>query len=253
MNDENPYKPPESEIADVYASSDAGGTLEKGVSGEYDFEIMDVIKESWERTNGIKSAYWVGLLIFMLIVFGVALLMGGFGLFGAQAGILGQMLPNLLFTAITYPFLAGIIMMGVHRAVDLPVFAGQVFNSLGFVLPVIIASMLVSVFTTIGFMLLVLPGIYLSVAYFLVMPLIVEKQLGAWDAMETSRKAITKRWFKVFGLFVIMGAIVVVSMFSIIGLFWTLPMSTVMLGVLYRIIFGVEAARGKEVSGTIAA
>lgn len=253
MSDENPYKPPKAEIADVFSSSDAGGTLEQGIAGNYDFGILEIIKESWQRTYGMKTAYWLGLMIFMMIVLGVALVMGGVGVFGEQLGVFGQLLPNILFTAITYPFLAGIIMMGVHRAVDLPVSAGQVFNSLGLVVPVVIASVLMSLLTSLGFLLLVVPGIYLSVAYFLVMPLIVEKQLGAWEALEASRRAITKRWFKVFGLIVVMGVIVAISAFSIIGLLWTLPMSTVMLGVLYRVIFGVESARNKNPAGTIAA
>ncbi len=252
MNDENPYKPPESEIADVFATSDAGGTLEKGVAGEYDFEIMEVIKESWERTKGMKSAYWMGLLVLILIFLGVGMIMGGLGV-GEQSGVVVQLLENLILAVITYPFFAGIFMMGVNRSVGLPVFAGQVFNCLGYVVPIAIAAMLMIIFNWIGFLLLVLPGIYLTIAYSLVILLIVEKQLGAWEAMETSRKAITKRWFKVAGLFVVMTAIIIISAFSIIGLLWTLPMSTVMLGVLYRIVFGVEAARGKATAGRIAA
>ena len=243
MSEENPYQPPESEIADVFTTSDAGGSLSHGIAGDYDFKILDVIQESWTRTKGMKRAYWGGMVIFLLIVFGVMLLMAGLGLFGDQPGMLGDLASNLIFTAVIYPFLTGIIMMGVYRAVDLPVYAGQVFGYLGSTLVIIVASVATMVLTNIGFVLLILPGIYLTIAYALTIPLVIDKQLGAWKAMEASRKAITRRWFKVFGLFLLMGGILLISMLSVVGLFWALPMSSVLLGILYRIVFGVERAR----------
>lgn len=39
---------------------------------------------------------------------------------------------------------------------------------------------------------LVLPGIYLAVSYQLSLPLVADKGLGPWEAMETSRKIVSK-------------------------------------------------------------
>ena len=61
----------------------------------------------------------------------------------------------------------------------------------------------------------------------LAIPLIVERGLSPWQAMEASRKAITQHWFKVFGLFLLL------------GLIWTIPLFVMVMGVLYRTIFGV--------------
>jgi uncharacterized membrane protein len=78
------------------------------------------------------------------------------------------------------------------------------------------------------------------VAYILAIPLVVERKLSPWQALETSRKAITQHWFKVFGLFLVLGVIVLVSAIPLgIGLVWTLPMAIIAIGVLYRTIFGV--------------
>ena len=247
MTNENPYSPPISKIADVFVAGEAGGSLASGIRGEYDFKIADVIKESWRRTRGLKAAYWGGMILFILVVLGVLLLIMGIAMSGFipnfSLGIVGEQVLTLLITAVIYPFMAGIAMMGVNRAVDHPVSATQVFGYFDVFLTIMVAGILVTFLTNIGFMLLIIPGIYLTIAYALTMPLITEKKLGAWRAMESSRKAITHQWFKIFGLFLLMGLILMLGAMTVIGLFWVMPMLTAMLGVLYRIIFGVELAR----------
>ena len=59
--------------------------------------------------------------------------------------------------------------------------------------------------------------------------------------METSRKAIHKHWFKIFGLYLTMGIIYILSLIPLfLGVIWTLPMFFMVGGVLYREIFGVS-------------
>src|SRR6185436_15394437 len=45
-----------------------------------------------------------------------------------------------------------------------------------------------------------LPGIYLQVAWLFSLPLVADRRMGFWDAMELSRRAATRHWFKVFAL-----------------------------------------------------
>ena len=74
-------------------------------------------------------------------------------------------------------------------------------------------------------LLLLIPGIYLSIAYRLAIPLVVERGLSPWQALEASRKAISQHWFKVFGLFFVLMLIMLLSMIPLgIGLIWTLPL-----------------------------
>ncbi len=253
MVEHNPFEPPESVVDDVFQAGEAGGSLAAGIAGDYDFRVMDVVGEAWRRTRGVKRAYWGGMLVLLLVVVTTGLLLGGLGMVGGQRGAGQQLLVEGLLTAAIYPFLAGIIMMGVYRAVDLPVSAGMVFESLNRTGAIVVASVLVSLLTNLGFMLLVLPGVYLWVAWSLVIPLIVDKNLGPWRAMEASRKAITRHWFKVFGVMVVMGGLLIVAALTVIGLFWILPMSSVLMGVLYRIIFGVEKARRQPTEVAMAA
>ncbi|MEN8132906.1 MAG: hypothetical protein ABFS45_22555, partial [Pseudomonadota bacterium] len=107
-------------------------------------------------------------------------------------------------------------------------------------LPLAILGVLTTLLTYIGFLLLILPGIYLAIAYLLATPLLVEKQLTPWQAMENSRKAITRHWFKVFLLLLATALIMFISAIPLgLGLIWTYPMAINILGILYREIFGV--------------
>ena len=45
-----------------------------------------------------------------------------------------------------------------------------------------------------------LPGVYLAIAYSFTVILAVDKRLGFWESMETSRKVVTRQWWRVFGL-----------------------------------------------------
>lgn len=50
---------------------------------------------------------------------------------------------------------------------------------------------------------LLLPGLYLFVAWLFAIPLVADKGFEFWSAMELSRKVVTKVWFEVFALFIL--------------------------------------------------
>lgn len=50
---------------------------------------------------------------------------------------------------------------------------------------------------------LILPGLYFFVAWIFSIPLVADKRLEFWTAMELSRKVVTKVWFEIFGLFIV--------------------------------------------------
>ena len=90
-----------------------------------------------------------------------------------------------------------------------------------------------------GFFLLVLPGIYLSIAYSFAPYLIVEKNMGVWEALETSRKAITEYWWRYFGLMLVALLLVVVgSIPLLLGLIWVIPIVAIATGEVFQKTFG---------------
>jgi uncharacterized membrane protein len=78
----------------------------------------------------------------------------------------------------------------------------------------------------IGMFLLIIPGIYLAVAYSATSYLIVFRKMDFWQAMETSRKAVSKEWFSIFGLGIVLALINLAGALVLgIGLLFTIPLT----------------------------
>jgi hypothetical protein len=282
----NPYQPTATEEIQLVGGSAAGGTLQDGIEGNYDFSIIDVLKEAWQKTYGIKGTFFVAMIVYIVIIESIASIFPSdsqtISSLGMQLGMSSDdtvempqavtFLQDIVTSIVSLPIFVGMIMIGVYRSVDMPIRISIIFDYFEYTIPIVIAAFLMGILEGIGFLLLIIPGIYLMIAYGLTYPLIVEKNLRPWKAMEASRKAITHHWFKVFFIHLIMGIILLISIIPLaigfiwtapmrvdqsimsiillisiiplgIGLIWTVPMSFNMEGILYRIIFGVEAAR----------
>ncbi len=236
----NPYSTPNSNLEMPQPRSHKGGSLESGIAGEYDFTIRAMLSEAWAKTNGLKGPFWGAALLLMVSVLLIAIALS-FAL--GTGGTATRLIVQLAITAFMYPFMAGIFMMGVKRSVNQPISFNMMFSYFSVTGTVILAGFFSTILTWVGFLLLIIPGLYLAIAYGLIIPLIADKKLSAWQAMEASRKAITKRWFKIFGLYLVMGIILIISVIPLgLGLIWTYPMMVALMGILYREIFGVTGA-----------
>ena len=89
-----------------------------------------------------------------------------------------------------------------------------------------------------GLLLIYLPIIYLSTCWIFSLPLIVDKRIGFWQAMETSRKAVNKHWFMVFFYLMVGGVILTVgALLCGIGLLFATPVFAAMMATAYCHIF----------------
>jgi phage FluMu protein Com len=217
------------------------------VQGE--FTIGGMLKEAWEQTKGAKGVIWVGsavmyLVIFALIMVSVLLLPSGESEIPTATETFGNAIFQAVIDAVSVIFTAGLLFLGIRRVSGDDISWKMVFEGFSSCAgKIIVATILQSILVTIGFLLLIIPGIYLTVAYVMTLPLIVEEGMAPWEAMETSRKAIHKVWWKIAGLLVIMGLLTIVSTIPLgIGLIWTWPMFIILAGVVYRHLFG--AGRG---------
>lgn len=67
---------------------------------------------------------------------------------------------------------------------------------------------------------------YLSTAWAFTFALIVDKRMGAWAAMEASRRIVTKQWFRVFCVALLSGLLALLGIIGLfIGLLFTLPLA----------------------------
>jgi hypothetical protein len=102
-----------------------------------------------------------------------------------------------------------------------------------------LGALVASLLVTIGFAACILPGIYLGVAWKLALPIIIDKRLGFWDAMEVSRKVLTRCWWSFF-LFLIVCTLINIGgvLLCGIGLLFTAPLTMLALTFLYEDLFG---------------
>jgi hypothetical protein len=99
------------------------------------------------------------------------------------------------------------------------------------------------ILVTLGFVLCVIPGIYLAVAWYFGLLLIADKGLPFWEAMEFSRKTVSKHWFVVFGFLLVVGLLAALGLIACcIGVFVTCAVAFLAVTFAYEDIFGRKTA-----------
>ena len=94
-----------------------------------------------------------------------------------------------------------------------------------------------------GVLICLIPVIYLSVSWMFVLPLIVDKRMNFWPAMETSRKTVSKHWWLVFSLLIVCGLIKVVGVLACgVGVLFALPITFAAMMYAYESMFGPSTA-----------
>ena len=103
----------------------------------------------------------------------------------------------------------------------------------------ILLGLVSGVLSTIGYLLCIIPGLYLSVSWIFALPLVIDRNLPFWDAMELSRKVVAKHWFITFAFVLVMGLLAACGVIACcVGVFVTMPIATVALMYAYEDIFG---------------
>jgi hypothetical protein len=223
--------------------------LRQTLEGRTTLDVGAVLGEAWRRSDGARGILFGGFLAFYVLFVGAVLLVAGLleGLgLDVQRGVGGALL-NLIVGAVSYPFLAGVFMVGLRRAVGAPIAFSQLLGHYDRVLELVVLNALASLGIAFGLLLFVVPGIYLGVAWSLAMPLLIDRRLGIFDALETSRKLVTKHWFSVFALCLIGGLLLLLGAFTFgIALIWTLPWTTLAFAILYRELAGARSVGGES-------
>lgn len=227
MTDTNPYQTPQSNLQEqqpVHFQSNPN------------WDIGDVFKEAWQLTSGFKATLWGALLIYVAITIVISL---PFELIGKDSLVM-MLISQIIVGLVTYPLYAGMTMLGIKRSVGAATNAFMIFDYYSKIITIFVLYLVMMILIMIGFVLLIIPGIYLAVAYSLAIPLLVEKNMGIWEALEASRKTINKCWFKVFGLYLAVVVLLLLAAIPLgIGLIWAVPLANLVVGVVYRNLFSV--------------
>ena len=150
--------------------------------------------------------------------------------------LVGQLLGFVVMGSLDYMFLRRIRGEEVQLG---DVFAG--FN-IAFA-HLVLAGLVSGLLTGVGLVLCILPGIYLAVGYVFTLPLVIDKKMDFWPAMEVSRRVVHHHWWSMLALLIVIGLIAMAGVLvCIVGLFISIPVATAALMSVYEDLFGQQAA-----------
>ena len=156
----------------------------------------------------------------------------GVGLIPRLGWLLGPFLGWILQAGLSYMF--------IRRIRGEEVQVGDLFAGFNVAQAnILLAGLFVWALTAVGLFLCILPGIYLAVSYIFVLPLVIDKKMEFWTAMEVSRRVVHEQWFSVFllglALFVICCA---GALLCGVGLILAAPVALASLMFVYEDMFG---------------
>lgn len=179
------------------------------------FDIDKALKRGWELFKAEPAI----LVIYTVLVVGLS---GGVSFLFEDFSTIFSLLVGPALTA-------GYYLLGNRISRDDNIEFSDSFEGFKFWFPVVVVSLITGLFTIVGLIFLILPGIYLGVAYSFAMPLVIFGGFEFWTAMELSRKLITKIWWRFF-LFLLLLIVInlVGALFLLVGLLITIPASYMM-------------------------
>lgn len=191
--------------------------------------IADYIRDGWRlfAANPIPHiAYTVAMLVILFVLNWIPLV--------------GQLVAAIFLA----PLMAALYRVLDQQERGRKTTASDYLEVLNDPVPLMLLSLVMTILVTIGFFLLVIPGIYLSVAYLFAIPLVLFYRLDFWSGLETSRKLITRDWF---GYFVLVIVIAVLNMIGAalfgVGLLVTVPFTSAIVLAAFRHQIGTPGSR----------
>jgi uncharacterized membrane protein len=177
-----------------------------------EFSIQEAIKKGWEMfvTQPLNSIAFT-MLIFMIQM--------------AAAVYLKDF--SILVSILVSPALtAGFFLVANRISRGVEVRFSNFFEGFSFWGILIVTSLVSGILTFFGILALILPGIYLGVAFTFAIPFALYSGTNFWTSLELSRKLITMNWWKFFGFVLVLAAFNIIGFVcAIVGLLVTIPVS----------------------------
>lgn len=202
-------------VAVVDPEQEAAAILSRGAF----FSIGDCLSRGWQL---VISDFWpvvgTSALIFIIIM-------------ATNMAWVGLLLVG--------PLMGGLYHYFLKKIRGQPVVLGDAFA--GFTtafLQLFLLYLVSGILTSVGLILCLIPGIYLAVSYYFIFPLMVDRRLEFWPAMEISRRVVTKIWWQVFAFMLILGLVNLLGALALcVGIFVSFPVTIAATAYAYESIF----------------
>src|ERR1017187_4470740 len=244
------------------ARPDAEALEREVLARDYDLNIGSCLRRGWAL---VRSDFWplVGVTALVLVLWGAAGSVGNVSHSASSTEVSAYVLSFLLCG----PLVGGLYLHFLKKIRGERVRIETAFS--GFsnsFLQLVLAGFVTDVLMMLGLVCGILPGIYLFVAWFFTLPLVIDKRLDFWPAMRLSRKTISKHWWKFLGFLLVLGLVNLAGIMACcVGFFVTIPVSLAALMYAYEDIFnapgrptgppaqsGVPGAEGRWQAGVAA-
>lgn len=224
---------------------------------DYTLGIRSCLRRGWRL---LMEQFWVfvGITALFLALFGFAGSFGGVTLSRNVGGGDDVQIGSAVAILVSGPLWGGLMYYFLRKIRREPTTVEAAFCGFSHrFLHLFLAGFVTSLLTWIGFFFLILPGIFLLVAWMFTLPIVIDQQVDFWSAMELSRKVVTKHWFKCFGFGLVLAALMCAGALAFgIGILVASPWILASLLYAYDDIFGgatgvAPAAAGTGPSGTV--
>jgi tetratricopeptide (TPR) repeat protein len=163
---------------------------------------------------------------------------------------------SLVGIVVLYPLMGGLWLYFLNRIRGNPVNVSTVSSGFSVAFfQLVLAGLVAKALTLLGLICLILPGIYLWVAWIFTLALVVDKRLDFWPAMELSRKIVSRHWWKFFWFLILLALIHLAGLLACgVGVFIAMPVCLAALAYAYEDIFAPAAeVAAKSMAGAPAA
>jgi uncharacterized membrane protein len=192
----------------------------------YPVNFKKYLVEGWRIFRADMGSFLIYAAIFLAINLSLEMI-----------PVIGQVIAPVLMV----PFAMGFFIFAAKKMKRQPTRFEDFFKGFNYFVPLAIVGILTSLLIVIGLFVFILPGIYLAVGYLFSGILIVDRKLTPWQAMETSRKIITKQWLILcFLALFLLSLIFVGTLFFIIGLIPATAIAFCILTAAYDDIIGIQ-------------
>jgi hypothetical protein len=183
------------------------------------------IRQGWEMFKSYTGEF-IG---FTLIVFAVSIVSSRLEAFG-----------SLLFSSLAAPLYVGYSIAAFRILSGQTLQFSDFFRGFNYFLPLFLSSLASGIIVGIGFILLLIPGIYLAIGYMLTTFLIIDLRMEFWQAMEMSRNIVTRHWFAFFGFALLLFLVNLLGMIALgAGMLVSIPVTACAAAVAYKEIVGI--------------
>jgi hypothetical protein len=177
-----------------------------------EFSIQENLSKGWE----MFKAQWLNSIAFSMLLFTIQ-------------GVSTIYLENytIFISVLISPSLtAGFFLVANRISRGVEVQFSSFFEGFSYWGILTVTSLVSGILTFFGILALVLPGIYLAIAFMFSAPFALFSGSDFWTSLELSRRLITLNWWRFFGfMLVLIGLNILGFIFFFVGLLVTIPIS----------------------------